>query len=75
MYFKAVWCDGCEHVNLTEFGPSISTDCGRRPVIAIVPGQVGTFEQQSGQEDQDSTVKDKLGNELVATKYTINSQI
>mgnify|MGYP006965876532 CR=1 FL=1 len=43
-------------------------------MIAIVPGQpctysLGpyTFEEQSGKEDQDSTVKYKLGNKLVAT--------
>ena len=73
MYFKAVWCDGCEPYRNSAL-QYLPTDCGRRHVIAIVPGQpctysLGpyTFEEQSGKEDQDSTVKYKLGNKLVAT--------
>jgi hypothetical protein len=51
-------------VNLIEFGPSISTDCrcGRCHVIAIrCPGPLIKTAIKA-------TVKDRLRNELVATK-------
>ena len=57
-------------------GPCIATgDCRRRHVIVISTGfqvpRLGTFEEPSGQEVQDvdkTTLKDILGNELVATR-------